>query len=154
LTELREASRREALGKGGGLFLGSLLSGGKDKDGQVANAAERTTFVTKNSENDSLLADLPMIRLRLPQAALGREYVALKLTIEEKGPYEFMVDTGLTTEMITPHLVQSLGIAETKNKVKGLAAGGGTSYPLVPLKKAVLCCGKFLNGRKELLLPI
>jgi hypothetical protein len=58
------------------------------------------------------LADLPMVRLSLPQGGFGREYVALKLKIKGEGPFDFMVDTGLTTEFITPHLQQTLGIGK------------------------------------------
>merc|ERR1712232_332050 len=96
------------------------------------------------------MGDLPMIRLRLPQAALGREYVALQLKINGKGPFDFMVDTGLTTEMITPRLLQNLGISEGDTKIRGIAAGGSTSASsLVPLKGASLCCGKFRNNNNN-----
>jgi Aspartyl protease len=61
------------------------------------------------ASDNGLVADIPMIRLRLPQGGLGREYVATKLKIQGQGPFDFMVDSGLTTEMITPHLVQSVG---------------------------------------------
>ena len=33
---------------------------------------------------------------------MGREYVIIQLYIQGKGPYDFMVDSGLTTELITP----------------------------------------------------
>jgi len=45
-----------------------------------------------------------MIRLKLPKTAVGREYVAIKLKIKDQGPFEFMIDSDLTTELITPHL--------------------------------------------------
>lgn len=147
LTKLDETSRRKALGTGGGFFLGSLL--GKNEKDKLANAADATI----NEVKDDLLADLPMVRLRLPKAGIGREYVALQMKVQGKGPYDFMVDTGLTTELITPHLLQSLGLAEGKNRVKGLAAGGGTDNPLVSLKDAALCCGKFADDKTELPLP-
>lgn len=83
------------------------------------------------------LADVPMVRLKLPQGGFGREYVALKLKVEDKGPYDFIVDSGLTVEMITPHLQQTLGIQDGKNRLSGLAAGGSTvSNALVPLNGA------------------
>lgn len=41
-------------------------------------------------------------RLRLPKGGMGREYIIIQLYIEGKGPYDFMVDSGLTTELITP----------------------------------------------------
>lgn len=33
---------------------------------------------------------------------MGREYVIIQVYIQGKGPYDFMVDSGLTTELITP----------------------------------------------------
>ena len=33
---------------------------------------------------------------------MGREYIIIQLYIEGKGPFDFMVDSGLTTELITP----------------------------------------------------
>jgi hypothetical protein len=101
------------------------------------------------------LADLPMVRLSLPQGGFGREYVALKLKIKGEGPFDFMVDTGLTTEFITPHLQQTLGIGKNaaSSKIKGLAAGGATvANDLVEFKDASLCCGNIF-GANELPLP-
>lgn len=101
------------------------------------------------------LADLPMVRLSLPQGGFGREYVALKLKIKGEGPFDFMVDTGLTTEFITPHLQQTLGIGKNAalSKIKGLAAGGTTvANDLVELNDAALCCGNVF-GADELPLP-
>jgi hypothetical protein len=99
------------------------------------------------------IADLPMVRLKLPQAGLGREYVAIKLKIDGKGPFDFIVDSGLTTELITPHLQQSLGIAAGNKKQTGLAAGGGTvANSLIDLDTASLCCGK-IQGGEEFKLP-
>jgi hypothetical protein len=37
------------------------------------------------------LADLPMRRLKLPQGAIGRDYVLVQITVDGKGPYDFMV---------------------------------------------------------------
>lgn len=109
------------------------------------------------ASSDGLLADLPMTRLRLPAGGIGRDYILVQLTIQGEGPYDFMIDSGLTTEMITPHLQQSLRIGvDGRNKpmVKGLAAGGSTSSQLVQLEGAALCCGKFAKeGARELPLP-
>ena len=57
-----------------------------------------------------------------------------------------MVDSGLTTEMITPHLKDLLHIKTGTSKIRGLAAGGGNEKPLVELKGASLCCGKFADA--------
>ena len=43
-----------------------------------------------------------MKRLKLPRGGLGREYVIIQVYIGNDGPFDFMVDSGLTTEMITP----------------------------------------------------
>jgi Aspartyl protease len=110
---------------------------------------ESTTASTAN-----LLADLPMIRLKLPRGGFGREYVAIKIKIQGNGPYEFMLDTGLTIEFITPHLQQVLGIEKGSMGIEGLAAGGSTFNALADLKGASLCCGDFPGGAQELPLPL
>ena len=65
---------------------------GGDKKSSSANAAD----------DDKPVADFPMRRLRLPKGGLGREYVIIQVYVEGKGPYDFMLDSGLTTELITP----------------------------------------------------
>ena len=71
-----------------------------------------------------------MIRLRLPPAALGREYLAIPF-------FTFMVDSRLTTERITPHLQSILGIGGGNKKTKiiqGISAGGVSTGALLELK--------------------
>ncbi|KAI8474268.1 MAG: hypothetical protein J3K34DRAFT_408000 [Monoraphidium minutum] len=101
------------------------------------------------------LADLPMRRLKLPKGGVGRDYLLAQLTIKGKGPYDFMVDSGLTAELITPHLQEVLGIQGGNTRVSGLGAGGSVSAgQLVPLEGAALCCGEFpAYGGAELPLP-
>ena len=110
------------------------------------------------SDTDIPLADLPMKRLRLPGSGVGRDYIIVQLMIKGEGPFDFMIDSGLTTELITPHLQQTLGIgidSKKKPMVTGLGAGGSTQGgQLVELKGAALCCGKFAQpGASELPLP-
>lgn len=109
------------------------------------------------STTSSPLVDIPMQRLKLPRFAVGREYVVVPLKIHGKGPFEFVLDTGLTIELITPHLVHTLkhapevGIVDTRKPevVEGLAAGGTTAKEkLVELSGASVC-----DGEKELQLP-
>lgn len=126
----------------GVLSSGALLLVGLGSEALSSNAAV----------DDNLLADLPMIRLRLPQQGFGREYVAVQLTVNGKGPYDFMVDSGLTTEMITPHLQEVLKIKVGRKGIEAFAAGGGTTSSLVDLDGAALCCGSFGND-SELKLP-
>lgn len=118
---------------GSGLAASALSSGSArrsnamtvGKNTNTASPPQRTT--TTLQPPDKPLADLPMIRLRLPTGGLGREYVAVKLRINNQGPFDFMLDTGLTLEFITPHLQQSLGIETSiPSKIQGLAAGGTT----------------------------
>lgn len=131
-TQLQTIPRREVLSTGAiiGAALGSHALG--------ANAA---------TQSDDLLADLPMIRLKLPKQGFGREYVALQLKVNGEGPFDFMVDSGLTTEMITPHLQKVLNIQVGKNTVSGLAAGGERTSALADLDNVELCCGNFANDR-------
>ncbi len=106
---------------GGALSLGSKVAG--------ASSAGAT----------NALVDVPMVRLKLPRGGFGREYVALKLKIQDQGPFDFMVDSGLTLEMISPHLQGILAIQEGKSRLAGLAAGGSTTTnALVPLTGAAI----------------
>ena len=84
-----------------------------------------------------------MIRLRLPQEGFGREYVVIQLKLNGQGPYEFMIDSGLTTEMITPHLqeVLHINVGGGGTSVRALTAGGETSRGLAELDEVVLMCG-------------
>lgn len=118
---------------------------------------QATAEPTSEAQVPEPLADLPMIRLSLngQGSGFGREYVALKLKIKGQGPFDFMVDTGLTTEFITPHLRQVLGIGTNaaSSRIRGIAAGGRTvANDLVELRDAALCCGNIL-GSDELPLP-
>lgn len=82
-----------------------------------------------------------MRRLRLPQGTVGRDYILLQLKIKDLPQvYDFMVDTGLSSEIITPHLRQALDIPKTRFKLEqGLTAGGVMEgADLVELKDARL----------------
>lgn len=111
---------------------------------QPAEATITTSSSTKHKSNEGLMADLPMIRLRLPRSALGREYLAVPLYIQGKGPFEFMVDTGLTTELITPHLQAILDMNGKQDEgkrsrlVQGISAGGVSTNALIELKDVSL----------------
>jgi hypothetical protein len=109
------------------------LIGGKIVSFGNANIEVANAVVTKKKA----LVDVPMIRLSLPKGGFGREYIALKMKIKGQGPFDFMVDSGLTTELITPHLQRILGIHEGQNRLSALAAGGETaSNPIVELTGA------------------
>mmetsp|Transcript_14510 Transcript_14510/g.34791 ORF Transcript_14510/g.34791 Transcript_14510/m.34791 type:complete len:436 (+) Transcript_14510:2-1309(+) len=150
--EARMSRRRAFLSIGAGYLSSSPLAG------RISSAQASTTPTSSISTiNDNVpLADLPMIRLRLPRGGFGREYVAIQIKIQGKGPFDFMVDTGLTAEFITPHLQQVLGIQtgdRSSSRISGLAAGGGTSQQdLVELRGASLCCGT-IAGDSELPFP-
>lgn len=89
---------------------------------------------------DGLLVDLPMTRLKLPTNALGNDYVAVQLCIPQQSPIDMMLDTGLTLEMITPHLQQVLQLPTESSPLRGLAAGGATqNNGLVTLHGASVC---------------
>ena len=123
----------------------------------LAASATTSTAAAESSITNGLVADLPMIRLRLPQGGLGREYVVVQLKVQGKGPYDFMLDTGLTAEFITPHLQRVLRLGTENSggsKITGLAAGGSTQeHDLILLEGASLCCGAFAEGKSEFPLP-
>jgi hypothetical protein len=109
------------------------------------------------AEGDAnLVADLQMTRLKLPKDGFGREYLAIPLTVQGQGPFEFMVDTGLTTELITPHLQSLLGMDDNGRsssgrgrgrglqQIQGLSAGGTSLNTLIELKDVQLPTGQAL----------
>uniref|UniRef100_A0A7S2XSH0 Peptidase A2 domain-containing protein n=1 Tax=Attheya septentrionalis TaxID=420275 RepID=A0A7S2XSH0_9STRA len=110
-------------------------------DAIVVNNKDAESDNTSSSPIIAPLADLPMRRLKLPRMAAGREYVIVPLKINDQGPFDFMVDTGLTAELITPHLQQSLAIDnDGETIVEGLAAGGRMQEEkLVELSGLKLC---------------
>jgi hypothetical protein len=55
---------------------------------------------------------------------VGRDYLLTQLTIKGQGPFDFMVDSGLTAELITPHLQQALGIKGGNTRISGLVGAG------------------------------
>lgn len=77
----------------------------------------------------------PASRLKLPKGASGRDYVLISLKVGGQA-FDFMVDSGLTAELITPRLRQQLGIPASKQTLAaGLGAGGVISgAELVQLK--------------------
>lgn len=92
--------------------------------------------------------DQPMRRLRLPAGTMGRDYVLLQLKLGGRGPFDFVVDTGLTAELITPHLREVLGIPPpTRVLQQNVGAGGSVQLPLVTLTDA------HLVGAEDLALP-
>ena len=90
-----DAQRRKTIFGSAVAGLTSFLGGG----GGSTKAAAASSAV---DDNEKPLADYPMRRLKLPKGGLGREYVIIQVYIEGNGPYDFMLDSGLTTEMITP----------------------------------------------------
>eukprot|EP00984_Skeletonema_dohrnii_P021780 scaffold10966_cov75-Skeletonema_dohrnii-CCMP3373.AAC.1 len=110
-----------------------------------ANAA--TSTERTNDQDAQPIADFPMRKLRLPKGGLGREYIIIQLYIDGNGPYDFMVDSGLTTELITPHLQSILNAKSSGITKQGLSAGdAGSLQSLVELTNVELCCGKFASG--------
>lgn len=98
-----------------------------------------------STAQSNLQADLPMVRLNLPKGGLGNDYVAVKVNIQGMGPFDFMVDSGLTTELITPHLQKSMGIGVGNKKMTGYGAGGSSIQSLVDLNGVSLPCPSFMH---------
>jgi hypothetical protein len=67
-----------------------------------------------------------------------------------------MIDSGLTTELITPHLQQVLHLQQAGETREGLSAGRvGQTQSLVVLRDASLCCsGDGKSGEEERRFPL
>ena len=153
--QAEDTQRRKTVQNG---LIGSLLSLLTTQPSNIANAAAPTTLTTTTTTQSSPqqqqpIADFPMRKLHLPKGGLGRSYIILQLYINNNGPYDFMVDSGLTTELITPHLQSILGVSSSGRTRRGLSAGtddmGGTIQSLVELTNVELCCGTFQEGGGE-----
>ena len=95
------------------------------------------------------LAELPMKRLKLPKGAAGNDFVAIPVKIDGQGPFDFMLDTALMSEIITPELQKALGISDDNAmKVEGLAAGGSKGE-----EKLVMLEGVSLSEEGDIELP-
>lgn len=89
---------------------------------------------------------MPLKRLKLPQGAVGRDYILVPLMIGGEGPFEFMLDSGLTGTIVTPSLCQRLGIDASKGEqVRGTAAGGEADVRVVEISDATLEDGSQLE---------
>lgn len=136
-----DTQRRRGLAAAGTTLLPSFFMKPK--------SADAATF----DSNATPIADFSMRRLRLPKGGLGREYIIVQLYVDGNGPYDFMVDSGLTTELITPHLQSILNAKSSGITKQGLSAGNaGSTQSLVELNNVELCCGKFASG--ESLFPL
>ncbi|KAL9188117.1 hypothetical protein ACHAXT_006495 [Thalassiosira profunda] len=146
-----DGRRRRALFGGALSSLPFFAGGGEKRPNVAATAAAKSSGV----DDERPVADFPMRRLRLPKGGLGREYVIIQLYIQGKGPFDFMVDSGLTTELITPHLQQVLHLDKTSGITKqGISAGAvGQSQSLIELNDVSLCCGTFADGKEFFDLP-
>lgn len=121
------------------------------RDFLVSSALASTVpnSITETNKVPQPLVDVPMIRIQLPKNGFGRDYVAMPLYINGQGPFEFMLDTGLTAEFITPHLEKEITTTKTalprSFSIQGIAAAGTSTQRLVDLKGASLCCNE--DGR-------
>lgn len=130
----RGARRRDVLQSAvmAASLAGSSTGGG---GGAPAVAAATTTTATTSS-----LVDLPMIRFRLPGSSVDYAGVQVCLEGRRDEPVEFMLDTGLTLEMMTPHLSRQLGLRSRRTGIRGITAGGTSSgTDLVTWTGASLC---------------
>lgn len=119
----------------------------------AATVPDATTAAAKPQP----LATMPMIRIQLPNNGYGREYIAMPVYINGQGPYDFMLDTGLTTEFITPHLEKEVVMKNLDDSrsfsVQGIAAAGTSTQRLVDLKGVSLCCQQG-DGDRMMMIPV
>ena len=142
-----DLQRRKTLFQSG--LIGSLLPFFATQT--TTNTANAATTSSTTTAVESPIADFPMRKLRLPKGGLGREYIILQLYIDKTGPYDFMVDSGLTTELITPHLQSILNAKSSGITKQGLSAGdAGSLQSLVELNNVELCCGDFFASGEAL----
>jgi hypothetical protein len=125
LDKPEDSSRRDVLKS-------ALLSG-------TATVGVASSSPANGVTSSGLLADLPMIRLRLPGNALGEGFVVIPICINGES-YEFMLDTGLTLELMTPNLQKKLNLKADRSGMTALTAAGSSSgTSIVTLRGAKIC---------------
>ena len=133
----RGARRRDVLQSAA---MAASLAGSSAGGGGGVPAAAAAAAAT--AATSSLLVDLPMIRFRLPGSSV--DYVGVRVCLDgrQDEPVEFMLDTGLTLEMMTPRLSQRLGLQSQRTGIRGISAGGtSSSTDIVTWTGASLCGG-------------
>lgn len=87
-----------------------------------------------------------MRKLSLPKGALGRDYVLVPLMFGEEGPFDFMLDSGLTGTIVTPALCKRLGIdTSVGEQVVGAAAGGEAEVRMIRIENVSIAGGTDLQ---------
>ena len=121
-----------------------------DGGGVVPAAASAATTATTAAATSNLLVDLPMIRFRYPGSSV--DYAGVRVCLngrKNEEPVEFMLDTGLTLEMMTPRLGERLGLKARRTGTRGITAGGVTSSntDIVTWTGGALCGGEDAGTR-------
>ena len=134
-------------------YMGTVL------ERETASKQEETSFLGDDDDAEPLI-EIPMESIKLPMMAVGKECVTVPIKIHDDGPYKFMIDTGLTVEMISPSLLKEIKHHLMKaNKQKkarvdeptGIAAGGSTgSIRLLDLDGIKISNG---NEKDDISLP-
>jgi len=113
--------------------------------GRPAGSAEAIARLINATEGPvgRALLEIPLLWFVLPQRLLGGDYVLVPLNIGDRGPYNFLVDTGLTTNLLTPQLCKELDLVPEDRGVKGLAGDGNVQVKTLALR------GVYVDGRLE-----
>jgi len=112
--------------------------------GAAPGSSEQQPAATTLSEEESSLFALPTTRDHI-----GR--IVVPVTVNGKGPFRFIVDTGATNSTITPELVRSLGLKPSEMPTVLLdGITGSTQVSAVTLDK--LQAGNLIEG--GLLVPV
>ena len=124
---------------------------------RTAVISQEHACTTDTTSTPGPLVEVALDQLKLPRMAVGKAPVAIPLQIQDKGPFEFMLDTGLTAQIISPRLKDLLEFdthddagSKTQGNIKeGLAAGGSTGN----IKLVNLSGVKLHDKNQDLKLP-
>lgn len=113
---------------------------------RLASAVLSKKAPPTTSKPEQLSSDLPLLeakmgKIKLPMMAVGKESVIIPVKVNGQGPFNFMLDTGLTAQMISPRLKKMIhSKTDPSSTAEGLAAGGSTGkVDLVNLSGVSLC---------------
>ncbi|KAJ1462005.1 hypothetical protein M885DRAFT_602606 [Pelagophyceae sp. CCMP2097] len=81
------------------------------------------------------LVDMPLRRLRLPRGGFGADYVIVPVDLPGQPTQEFVLDSGMTLELVTPALKAKLKLKPLRS-AEAVTAGGTRVYDFTEITGA------------------
>ncbi|CAI5467104.1 unnamed protein product [Closterium sp. Yama58-4] len=121
----RRSVKSRAQGEGAGDTATAATAAATAADVQAAVEAMRAREIKKELESLGVILRMPMRRLATT-AREPREYVILPLEVAGKGPFDFLLDTGSSTTLVSPGFAYgTIGLSTNEGRMtQGLGGMG------------------------------